>query len=443
MSTGSLRTRVTVVSLSLLALVLVAVVAAVTLAYRSSLEGDLRHRLEAAGTAVQRAGSGTAAKSLVQGLSLEGIATSIGGPIRGPAGKTIAGATAPIKTGSSISTRGSLLVLDETLGDGTRVSFSASAASVSRSVDRLLLVEVLVALGALALATLLVLRGTTTALRPLNQVVETAASIAGGDRRQRLHPTRSDTELGSMAAAFDRMVDALDAAVRRAEESDTATRRFLADASHELRTPIAALQASAETLLREQPERPERDRIEAAIARDAARLGRLVDDLLGLARLEAQTSFALVDLGTVIRSSAADARRLAPQTDIALDLDDGLAVEGDRDSLGRLLRNLLDNALAAARPGGHIAVDLRRHDHNAEARVTDDGPGIPAAEREHVFERFVRLDPASPGSGLGLSIARRIAREHGGDLTCDPSVAGGSFTLRLPLAQAGGSPSIR
>jgi len=438
MSTGSLRTRVAVVSLSLLAVVLVVVVSVVTLAYRSSLESDLRHRLETAARAVQQARSASAVKPLTQGLSLEGIATSIEGPQPLPAGKAGAGTTAPVKTGSSIHARGSLLVLDETLRDGTRVSFSASAASVSRSVDRLLLVEVLVALGAFALAALIVIRATTTALRPLTQVAETASRIAGGDRMQRLRPTRADTELGRMAAAFDRMVDALEAAVDRAQEHDAATRRFLADASHELRTPIAALQASAETLLREQPKRPHRDRLEAAVARDAARLGRLVDDLLGLARLEARTAFASVDLGMVIRSAAADARRAVPETEIALDLDDDLTVAGDRDSLGRLLRNLLDNALAATRPGGHVAIDLRRRGGHADARVTDDGPGIPAAERDRVFERFVRLDRTTPGSGLGLSIARRIAREHGGDLTCDPSPSGGSFTLRLPLAQAGG-----
>jgi signal transduction histidine kinase len=433
MSTGSLRTRVAVVSLSLLAFVLIVVVAAVTLAYRSSLEGDLRHRLETAGSAVRQARSAAAVKPLTQGLALEGIATSIDGPQPLPAGKAVSGATAPVKTGSSIHTRGSLFVLDEILRDGTRVSFSARAAGLSSSVDRLLLVEVLVALGAFALAAMIVIRGTTTALRPLTQVAETATRIAGGDRRQRLRPTRTDTELGRMAGAFDRMVDALEAAVDRAQEHDAATRRFLADASHELRTPIAALQASAETLLREQPERPDRDRLEAAVARDAARLGRLVDDLLGLARLEARTAFASVELSTIIRSAAADARRAASETEIALDLDDGLTVDGDRDSLGRLLRNLLDNALAASRPGGHVAIDLRRRDGHAHARVTDDGPGVPAAERERVFERFVRLDRTTPGSGLGLSIARRIAREHGGDLTCDPSTRGGTFTLRLPL----------
>ena len=433
MSTGSLRTRVALVTLSLLASVLVLVVAAVTLAYRSSLERDLRHHLDAAGAAVLQAGSGSAAKPLVRGLALEGIATTIGSAaVPVPPGKPGAGRAAPVKPGGSIRTQGSLLVLDEILPDGTRVTFSASNSSVGRSVDRLLLVEVLVALAALALATLLVLRGTRTALRPLTEVIETARRIAAGDRTLRLRPSRTDTELGSMAAAFDLMVDALEASVERAENSDAATRRFLADASHELRTPIAALQATAETLLREQPERPERDRIEAALARDASRLGRLVDDLLGLARLEAQSAFDPLSLDSLIRSTAAEAASRAQRATITLDLDDDVVIEGDANSLTRLLRNLLDNALAAVSQAGHVDVRLRRAEHHVDACITDDGPGIPAAEREHIFERFVRLDPTTPGSGLGLAIARRIAREHGGDLTCDPSNAGGSFTLRLP-----------
>src|SRR5439155_1591685 len=168
-----------------------------------------------------------------------------------------------------------------------RVSFRASRTSIDHAVTNLLLVELLVAAAALVLATLLVLQGTRTALRPLSAVIETATRIAQGDSKLRLTPSRTDTELGSLAQAFDQMVDALETAVEDARASDAATRRFLADASHELRTPIAALQASAETLLREQPERPERDRLEAAIARDSERLGRLVNDLLGIARLEA------------------------------------------------------------------------------------------------------------------------------------------------------------
>jgi signal transduction histidine kinase len=245
-------------------------------------------------------------------------------------------------------------------------------------------------------------------------------------------PSRTDTELGSLAAAFDRMLDSLETAIEEARASDAATRRFLADASHELRNPIAALQASVETLLREQPQRPERDRLEAAVARHSERLGRLINDLLSLARLEAHPTRSPVDLATVARQLVEDARGRAPDAAITLSATDDTTVRGDPDALERVLRNLIDNALAAIPPNGRIDVRLRRLNGYLEARVADDGPGVAEDQRERIFERFVRLDPAKPGHGLGLAIARRVAQQHHGDLTCDLTPAGASFTLHLP-----------
>jgi len=443
MKTGSLRARLILITLGMLALVLVAVVSAVTLAYRAKLDGDLRDRLAGAGSAIAGTGSGFDLKPLIPSLALEGIAVHLGPSAPDRSGKQAlvarpgkgALAARPAKNGTTtgIQTRGSLLVLDVVLADGTHVSLSASGVSLDHAVTNLLLVELLVAAAALLLATLLVLRGTRTALRPLSAVIETATRIAGGDSKLRLEPSRTDTELGRLAAAFDRMVDALEEAVDEARASETATRRFLADASHELRNPVAAVQASVETLLREQPERPERDRLEAEVARDAERLGRLVDDLLGLARLEARPTRASADLAAIVRPLVEDARARAPNATIALSLDDHTTVQGDPDALERVLRNLIDNALAAIAPAGRIDVQLSRRNGYAEVLVADDGPGVPESERRHIFERFVRLDPSKPGHGLGLAIARRIAQQHDGDLTCDPASKGASFTLRLPI----------
>ena len=427
MKTGSLRARVIITTLALLAIVLSGVVTAVTLAYRAKLDGDLHSRLTTAGAAVERAGSAGQAKRLLPGLALEGIAIRI----KPPAGAQ-APAAAPAKTGLTIRARGSLLILDEILPDSTKVSFSASRASIDHAVTNLLLVELLVAAAALVLAALLVLQGTRTALRPLSAVIETATRIAHGDSKLRLNPSRVDTELGSLAQAFDQMVDALETAVEEARASEAATRRFLADASHELRTPIAALQASVETLLREQPERPERDRLEAAVARDSDRLGRLVDDLLGLARLEAHPTRTRVDLATVARPLVEDARTRSPRAEISLSVDADATVRGDTDALERVLRNLIDNALAAIEPTGRVDVHLRRLNGYVQVCVADDGPGVPEDQRQRIFERFVRLDPGKPGHGLGLAIAHRIAHQHDGDLTCDPTPNGASFTLRIP-----------
>lgn len=428
MKTGSLRARVIVGTLVLLSIVLAAVIGVVTLVYRARLNDDVRNRLTAAGTLVARAGSAGSAKPLMVGLALEGIASRFSASPSNVQPK-----------GPRLRTHGSLLELDEVLADGTTVHFSASRASVDRSVRNLLLVELLVAAGALVLAALLVVRVTRTALRPLSTIVDTATRIAEGGSKLRLEPSRTDTELGRLAAAFDRMVDALETAVDDARASDEATRRFLADASHELRNPIAALQASVETLLREQPERPERDRLEAAAARESERVGRLVDDLLGLARLEASPARAPVDLAAIAGPIVDEARTRIPSAEITLDAGADTVVRGDPDALERVLRNLVDNALAAVEPAGLVGVQVRRVDGVVEARVTDDGPGVPAEERERIFERFVRLDPSKPGHGLGLAIARRIAQQHDGDLTCDAAPAGASFTLSLPAEVAQGA----
>lgn len=426
MKTGSLRARVILSTLAVLAIVLAGVVTAVTFAYRAKLEGDLHTRLAEAGASVVHARSAGQAKRLLPGLALEGIAIRITPPP--PA------ATPPSTSARSpiIRARGSLLILDEVLPDGTKVSFSTSRTSIDHAVNNLLLIELLVAAAALALATLLVVQSTRTALRPLSSVIETARRIAHGDSNLRLDPSRSDTELGSLAQAFDQMVDSLEKAIEEARASDAATRRFLADASHELRTPIAALQASVETLLREQPERPERDRLEAAVARESERLGRLVDDLLGLARLEAHPARTPVDLATIVRPLIEDAHTRAPGAAITLSTDNDTTVSGDPEALERVLRNLIDNALAAIQPTGRIDVQLRRRNGCTEALVADDGPGVPEYERQRIFERFVRLDPSKPGHGLGLAIARRIAQQHDGDLTCDATPHGAVFTLSLP-----------
>jgi signal transduction histidine kinase len=151
--------------------------------------------------------------------------------------------------------------------------------------------------------------GSAAAVKPLIP----GLVIGHGDSKLRLNPSRTDTELGRLAAAFDQMLDALETAVEEARASDASTRRFLADASHELRNPIAALQVSVETLLREQPERPERDRLEAAVVRESERVGRLVDDLLGLARLESRGQRVQFNLVTIARPLIEDARLRAPR----------------------------------------------------------------------------------------------------------------------------------
>jgi len=225
----------------------------------------------------------------------------------------------------------------------------------------------------------------------------------------------------------------LDRAVSEARASEAAMRTFLADASHELRTPVAALQATAERLLRDQPARPERDAIEAGLARDSRRLGHLVDDLLNLARLDAreQPHREPVDLGDVASAAVAATRTADPAAHVELVTNGSVRATGDREALLRAVRNLLDNAVAVA---DTVVVEAKQTPNGPAVLVTDNGPGVPADQRERIFEPFVRL-PRSPrgGTGLGLAIVRRTMESHGGTVTCESSPSGGArFTLRLP-----------
>jgi two-component system, OmpR family, sensor kinase len=437
-STGSLRRRVALVALPLLIIALAGSAAVVTLRYRHGLEQDLRDRLLAGAKAINGA-SADQTKLVMSALALQGIDTQLSADPN-----PVATLLKPHGPTPEVSMTGQLLVvrlpLDRPPAPGATVAtLSASRASVNSAVRRLVVIQIAVALAAVAIAALLLLRGLRSALRPLQHVGAVAARIAGGAHDERLRPDRPETELGRMAAAFDHMVDELEESIGRARRSESAMRRFLADASHELRTPIAALQASAETLLREQPDRPERDELEARVAGDAARLGRLVADLLDLARLEANEQLARerVDVGSVAARAVAEAAGHLPGTAVDVDSDDGAIVLGDADALSRALRNLVDNAIAAAGRSGRVWVRVERDGANVLASVEDDGPGVPAADRERIFEGFVRLEPVrGPGAGLGLAIARRVAREHGGDLTYAGGGRGGRFVLRLPGAAA-------
>jgi two-component system, OmpR family, sensor kinase len=459
MSTGSLRRRVALVTLPLLIVALAGSAAVVTVRYRHDREQDLRGQLLAGAKAISGA-SGDQVKFIMSTLVLQGIETRIReghepaaatalklqqlkDPLAGEE-DALGGITPSVQeTGKLLVVRVPTAVwpkgpgLVDAAGTGAVATLSASRAGVDRAVRQLLAIEVAVALAAVAIAALALLRGLRSALAPLGHVGAVATRIAGGAHDERLRPDRPGTELGRMAAAFDHMVDELESSIARAQRSESAMRRFLADASHELRTPIAALQATAETLLREQPDRPDRDVLEARVAGDAARLGRLVADLLDLARLEANEPLARrrVDLGAVAARAVAEATGHRDRAAVDLAADDGAIVLGDADALARALRNLIDNAIVAAGPAGRVRIAVRRDAAGPLVAVEDDGPGVPAAERERIFDGFVRLEPVrSPGAGLGLAIARRVAREHGGDLTCEAGGPGARFVLRLPGA---------
>jgi two-component system, OmpR family, sensor kinase len=225
-------------------------------------------------------------------------------------------------------------------------------------------------------------------------------------------------------------------ALSRAEER---MRRFLADASHELRTPIAGAHASAETLLRTDPGRAAREQLVLQILSETHRAGRLVSDLLAVTRLEQGLPVASepFDLVPLAGAAVERARELAPALRVELDAPERSPLVGDPGRIAQVLDNLLSNARHATLPGGRITVSIAAQAAHVVVEVTDSGPGIPAADREKIFDRFTRLAGTYPGqpdgNGLGLAIARGIAAAHHGTLSCaDPAGGGARFLLRLP-----------
>jgi signal transduction histidine kinase len=433
--TGSLTRRTVIATLGVLLLALGGFATLITLRYRDGLRARARSQLLAGATALQAAPP-EEVKPQIASLALEGIGASL--RAGATAIKPGASAKAPLKPGV-LSSSGDLLTVTEpiNLGDATgTATLSTSEAYVNSSVDRLIVTESVAAAAVLVVASVLTLLALRSALGPLRHVAAVAQRIASGDRRQRLLPRRRDTELGQMAASFDAMVDSLEEAAAQATRSEAAMRRFLADASHELRTPVAALQATAETLLREQPSRPRRDQLEAELARGTQRLGRLVDDLLNLARLQANEPLRTeaVDLARVSETLVRETRARSP-AHISVTHPGRAVVIGDPDALTRALRNLLDNAVRAGGEDGRILLEVRRSPTHVRASVSDTGPGVPPDERERIFEGFVRLNgSSSDGTGLGLAIVRAIARQHQGSVTCDDCDTGARFTLELPAA---------
>ncbi|HVA52826.1 MAG TPA: HAMP domain-containing sensor histidine kinase [Acidimicrobiales bacterium] len=422
-----------VVTLGLLILVLALSTSIVTVSYRSNLQSEQRLHLVAAAETVYRSGNTKAASAFSKGLALEGIATQFS---TWPSKSSKSNAKLPraVKSGVFYSSTKRDLDAMVVLANGQEVLFTASQARTNLTISRLLWLEILISLGCVVLAALLINWITKVALRPLQQVVTTSALIAAGDSSLRLNPSRTDTELGEMAATFDQMVDALEDAVTDARRAESSTRQFLADASHELRTPVAVIQANVENMLRDQPERPERDKKEVEVAAAASRLGRLIDDLLNIARLEGETGVPLedFDLGAIAASVIEDERARAGAISISLTKEASLVL-GDVSAISRVIRNLLDNAISVTTPTGSVQVSVQAIESDVELRVIDDGPGISGADRERIFERFVRLcDREAVGTGLGLAIARQIARQQGGDLTCEDTSRGASFLLRLP-----------
>ncbi|MGH9178859.1 MAG: ATP-binding protein [Acidimicrobiales bacterium] len=316
--------------------------------------------------------------------------------------------------------------------DGTVVVHVASAldeVAESTAVLRLLLTITVPTVTVLLAALVWWLVG--RALRPVEAIRAEVADISGPDLDRRVPEPPTDDEIARLARTMNRMLD-------RVEEAAERQRRFVADASHELRSPLTRIRSEIEVDLAH-PGRADLAATHRSVLEEAATLQRLVDDLLHLARSDAGGPVArteAVDLdGVVLRL----AERVRPS---GLGVDTSavgpVQVVGDAAALQRAIANLVDNAERHA--GSTIVFTLSERDGVAELAIIDDGPGIPPEHRERVFERFARLDDSrhttTGGTGLGLAIARDIARHHGGDITIDGAGSGWGtrVVITLPLS---------
>jgi two-component system OmpR family sensor kinase len=298
-------------------------------------------------------------------------------------------------------------------------------------------------------------------LRPLRAVERTAQAIAAGNLAERVPGAEKPTEVGHLAAALNAMLaniasafaqrDGTEAALRRSEER---LRRFVADASHELRTPLAAVSAYTELMERAGEHHPDDvARARAAIRRETVRMGRLVDDLLLLARLDEGVPLERrpIDIVALAGEAVEAHRAVAPEWPVQLRAAQPLEVLGDPVRLRQVLDNLLANVRAHTPPGTSAAITVHvapadrsstdagtvQGAEDVVVTVADRGPGLAGAEATRMFERFYRADPsrsrARGGSGLGLAIVESICAAHGGSAHAE-ATPGGGFTVvvRLP-----------
>ncbi|MGA7131495.1 MAG: HAMP domain-containing sensor histidine kinase [Mycobacterium sp.] len=284
-------------------------------------------------------------------------------------------------------------------------------------------------------------------LRPLSEVEQTAAAIAGGQLDRRVPERDSRTEVGRLSLALNGMLAQIqaalassDASAELARNSEERMRRFITDASHELRTPLTTIRGFAE--LYRQGAARDMEMLMSRIESESRRMGLLVDDLLLLARLDVDRPLEKrrVDLLTLASDAVHDARALAPKRKITLDVVDGPGIPevlGDEPRLRQILGNLMINAVQHTPETAAVAVRVGTEGDDAVLEVIDDGPGMSKQDAQRVFERFYRTDSSrtrtSGGAGLGLSIVDSLVRAHGGAVTIDTAPGQGChFRVSLP-----------
>ena len=298
-----------------------------------------------------------------------------------------------------------------------------------------LMVGVLMAVGSGAIVGLVVTR---RLLRPLDRMAQVSRTVAEGDLSRRFKGPAGSREVTTLARSFNYMIDRLEASLRSQQ-------RFTADAAHELRTPLTALGGSVEILLLGADE-GDQERVQKVLRTmdlEIQRLTRLVNDLLQLSRADGRMALQVetVDVNALAAEVAAELQLVGPHVTVAYQGDGELPVVGDRDKLKQVFLNVGHNAVKFTPKGGRVVISALRIGNLARVRISDNGPGIPAADLPRIFDRFYRSDVSrarsSGGLGLGLAIAKAIVDAHGGTIVAaSPPGQGATFTVDLPIVVA-------
>jgi heavy metal sensor kinase len=318
------------------------------------------------------------------------------------------------------------------------VQVGESLTQLNTSLQSVLLELLLIAPFALLLGALGSYWLATRAFTPIDRLTRTARQIKAGDLHRRVPIPSAHDEVHRLAETLNEMIERLDQAFAR-------QRRFVADASHELRTPIAVIQSMADLALSQEHIPQEYATLLENITTETERLGHLISDLLALARSdEGQTILEQepVRLDLLARAVAANAEVLAAEHGITVQVQPGEAITmlGDEARLIQAVMNLLDNAILYTNAGGQVILSVKRKGNQAFLTIRDTGIGIAPEHLSHIFERFYRVDPVrvrteGNSSGLGLSIVEWVVQAHGGSIVVESQVGQGStFTVTLPIA---------
>jgi two-component system, OmpR family, sensor histidine kinase MprB len=455
----TLRRRLTLLAAISVAVAIVVAAVASYVAVRTELRDQVDDSLRETVTRFEQRVSAGAPPSLDQLQSLPapppGAIAITGGPENGafiqlidPSGQTQqlpGGPTIPVSsadreiaasgqgeslTDATVNDR-HLRVLTVPVADQGAVQIGRSLEGVDDVLANLRVILVIVCLAGVGAAALIARLLALRVLAPVRDLTETADHVAATDDLSRRIEVDREDEIGRLATRFNAMLDAIESSQESLTHSLTAQSQLVADASHELRTPIASLRTDVESLI-EHPELPEGERARRldAVSERIEELTALVNDVIELARGDQPAGEAEdVRLDEVVAESVARLRRLAPERPVEASLEQSV-IEGRPDRIARAVNNLLDNANKYSPAGRPIQVVVA----DGEVIVRDHGPGLAPDELEHAFDRFWRGAGSreTAGSGLGLAIVRQVAEAHGGEASVANANGGGAeFRLRL------------